>query len=460
MKENSEVIIIQEEEEGIRKISERIEENREIQRVHIVSHGAPGCIYIGKRELRGENLKEYEKELRKWKGSEKGKKLELLIYGCNVGEGNKGAELIKELREITGAEIAASENRTGSKEKGGDWNLEIRAGKIEPSLGFKEEVRESYTGILAEPVLVKDILPGIGSSNLSELTVSNNELYFTADDGSTGSELWKSDGTVSGTVLVKDINSGSGSSSPSELTVSNNELYFSNNKLYFTADDGVNGSELFVLDPNSPPTTTNNINGYGTNNTLNGTSANDLIKGKGGSDILKGKAGDDIINGGSGADEIRGNSGNDLLTGDGGDDLLLGGQNNDTLVGGNGRDTLRGNTGDDLLDGGKGVDEIRGGAGNDLLIGGAGKDILIGGDNSDQFVLIPDSGEDTIRDFQDGIDTLALTIDSGITFSDLDISTNLSGDAVIRLGLNGQRLATVENVTAEMITEAEDITFV
>ena len=38
---------------------------------------------------------------------------------------------------------------------------------------------------------------------------------FPSHDGTNGAELWKSDGTASGTVMVKDINSGSGSSSPS-----------------------------------------------------------------------------------------------------------------------------------------------------------------------------------------------------------------------------------------------------
>ena len=47
-----------------------------------------------------------------------------------------------------------------------------------------------------------------------------------ANDGTNGAELWKSDGTASGTVMVKDISSGSGSSSPDHLTAVGNTLYF------------------------------------------------------------------------------------------------------------------------------------------------------------------------------------------------------------------------------------------
>ena len=39
------------------------------------------------------------------------------------------------------------------------------------------------------------------------LTVFNNELFFAATDGN-GTELWKTDGTESGTVMVKDIYPG------------------------------------------------------------------------------------------------------------------------------------------------------------------------------------------------------------------------------------------------------------
>ena len=77
---------------------------------------------------------------------------------------------------------------------------------------------------------------------LSGLTNVNGTLFFTADDGTHGSELWKSDGTAAGTVLVKDINpSSSYVLDPSFLTNVNGTLFF-------TANDGTHGTELWKSD--------------------------------------------------------------------------------------------------------------------------------------------------------------------------------------------------------------------
>ncbi|MCK5874010.1 MAG: hypothetical protein KAG82_04895 [Alcanivoracaceae bacterium] len=91
---------------------------------------------------------------------------------------------------------------------------------------------------------VKDINSGSVGSSPEEITSYNNKLYFAADDGVNGVELWVSDGTNSGTSMLKDINSGIGSSNPYGFIVFNNLLYFG-------ADDGVNGQELWVTNGTS-----------------------------------------------------------------------------------------------------------------------------------------------------------------------------------------------------------------
>jgi ELWxxDGT repeat protein len=107
-------------------------------------------------------------------------------------------------------------------------------------------------------------------------------IYFGADDGLHGVELWRSDGTATGTNLVKDIGQSADygySSFPDSLTVMGQKLYFttddslwstdgtetgtgivktfptrpqaltaSNNRLFFVASDSASGAELWVSD--------------------------------------------------------------------------------------------------------------------------------------------------------------------------------------------------------------------
>ncbi|MEE9388637.1 MAG: calcium-binding protein [Paracoccaceae bacterium] len=70
---------------------------------------------------------------------------------------------------------------------------------------------------------------------------------------------------------------------------------------------------------------------------------------------------------------------------------------------------LNGTALDDVILAGAGDDTISGGAGNDILIDGAGSDTLIGGAGADLFAFDPDGDDDTIQDFERGIDALDLS---------------------------------------------------
>ncbi|MBD0255213.1 MAG: T9SS type A sorting domain-containing protein [Cytophagales bacterium] len=108
--------------------------------------------------------------------------------------------------------------------------------------------REIYRtdGTATGTTLLKDITPrleeAVGGVK-HYLTPVNNLLFFRKEDGPHGYELWKSDGTPGGTLLVKDIYPGPGSSIAEAFP-----LTAANGMVYLRASDGKNGSELWRSD--------------------------------------------------------------------------------------------------------------------------------------------------------------------------------------------------------------------
>ncbi|MBP1840726.1 T9SS type A sorting domain-containing protein [Formosa algae] len=93
------------------------------------------------------------------------------------------------------------------------------------------------------PSLISDINP-TGDSDVSLASAKSmiefkGNLYFTANDGVNGTELWMYDGTT--TSLFFDINPGSAGSDC-------DNFYIINDKLVFTADNGTNGIEWWITD--------------------------------------------------------------------------------------------------------------------------------------------------------------------------------------------------------------------
>ncbi|MCI4649121.1 ELWxxDGT repeat protein [Phaeodactylibacter sp.] len=89
--------------------------------------------------------------------------------------------------------------------------------------------------------LLIDIQEGEENGRPFDFVKFNDLLYFTANDGIVSSELWSSDGTAAGTNLVIDIQEGAGPGNPNFKTVVGD-------KIYFTANDGLVGNELWVTD--------------------------------------------------------------------------------------------------------------------------------------------------------------------------------------------------------------------
>jgi ELWxxDGT repeat protein len=301
--------------------------------------------------------------------------------------------------------------------------------------------------------LVADLYPGennygfTNSSYPSSLVEFDDKIYFTANDGESGSELFVTDGTVEGTQLVADLRPGvsqygySYGSAPYELTVVGDELFFS-------ANNGETGTELFKLTLDDSVGETPAL--------INGSDASDNLLGGDRAEQIQALSGQDTVDGRGGNDTVDGGDGDDLLTGGAGNDSLIGGNGNDTLNSGNGDDILLSGNGSDVLNSGNGNDRLTGGGDNDLLDAGIGNETLDGGNGDDIFVLSSDAGSDTIVDFNLGgnlnIGGDQLGLANGLQFDDL----SFAGQNIL---VGEQVLVTLNGINTEQLTSGDFKTF-
>lgn len=320
----TEAVLLDGQTDALAQIGEILALRPQIETVHLISHGEPGALQLGKTVVNLQTLEKYAPALKVW--GERRHRLQLLLYGCSVAAGEVGKAFLSQLRELTKAAIAASERPTGSPEKGGDWNLEVRTGHIEAGLAFQPQVMAAYRGILPATTGDDSLTGTAGADTISAL--AGNDTV----SGGDGKDLLRGD-------------------------LGNDSLL------------GELGDDLLY--------------GGAGNDSLYGGAGNDYLDGGAGDDWLEGEDGNDQLLGGIGNDSLSGGIGNDYLSGGAGNDSLLGGEGNDQLLGGTGNDTLNGGAGNNYLDGGAGDDWLEGEEGNNQLLGGTGNDVLFsaGGNN-------------------------------------------------------------------------------
>jgi ELWxxDGT repeat protein len=94
------------------------------------------------------------------------------------------------------------------------------------------------------------------SCNPIQLTNLNGTLFFTGTDSINGTELWKSDGTSSGTLLIRDITPGTQSTYFQTLVPSNNLLFLSlddgSDRELWRSDGTSSGTHILNIRPSGP----------------------------------------------------------------------------------------------------------------------------------------------------------------------------------------------------------------
>ena len=155
---NAEVVVLDPEKDGLQQMADYLKGRENLDAIHLLSHGADGTVQLGNLWLASNNLAEHRAALESIGATLKADG-DLMLYGCDVGQGDKGQAFLDQLASITGADVAASVDDTGAAALGGNWTLERSSGTIETSAlsvsGYDGLLVSSYSGgfVTSAPVL-------------------------------------------------------------------------------------------------------------------------------------------------------------------------------------------------------------------------------------------------------------------------------------------------------------------
>ncbi|MCT7954700.1 DUF4347 domain-containing protein [Laspinema palackyanum] len=171
----TEAIALETEQDGIEQISAILAARKGLHTLHIVSHGSAASLQLGNGYLTLKNLSFYGDLLQQWSDAfSPDVSPSLLLYGCEVAAGDRGEQFIQKLSQLTGITVAASNSKTGSSTRGGNWNFEVKTGKIDSVLAFPAETLENYPSILATFTVTNTNDIGVGSFRQAILDANAN----------------------------------------------------------------------------------------------------------------------------------------------------------------------------------------------------------------------------------------------------------------------------------------------
>ncbi|MDD4948596.1 DUF4347 domain-containing protein [Sulfuricurvum sp.] len=303
--------VLEADKNGLEQIANILSGYNDVESLHIISHGESGSITLGNVTLNQTNIDGYQEQLQTI-GQSLSTKGDILLYGCDVAQGEKGEQFIQTLSTYTNADIAASTDLTGLK---GDWNLEATTGTIESNTLSVEHYTSTLLNLTASAGTTNDTLIGSALNDTLTGNSGNNTL-----NGGKGNDT---------------LNGGAGNDTL--LGGAGNDILDGGEGI----DNANYGNATIGVHVDLTITTAQDTLGAGVDTLTN----IENLTGSAYNDTLIGNSGNNILNGGVGNDTLRGNGGSDHLNGETGDDTFIITRNSDMvnsiINGGAGIDTLK-----------------------------------------------------------------------------------------------------------------------
>ena len=183
-----EIVLLDPATDELAQISAHLAKRGNIAAVHIVSHGEPGAIRLGRARVDAARLAREAAQFSEWRRA-LAPGGDILLYGCEVAAGSEGRRFMDALAQATGADIAASTDLTGAANRGGNWTLEAWSGDI----ATRALAIDAYHGLLTV-VTITDTDADYSRTSFTK-TVNGRTLTFSNASNSLGMDTTYGAGT-------------------------------------------------------------------------------------------------------------------------------------------------------------------------------------------------------------------------------------------------------------------------
>lgn len=158
-----EVVVLDPTRDGVAQMAEVLAGRTGIDTVHLIAEGNEAQLHLGTSFLTRDSISTQYAEQFQQIGQSLSTDADVLIYGCNFGRGEAGQLAISTLASLTGADVAASTDRTGHSSEFGNWILETSTDAIESSVVIGETGQTAWKHALATYTVTNTNDSGAGS---------------------------------------------------------------------------------------------------------------------------------------------------------------------------------------------------------------------------------------------------------------------------------------------------------
>ena len=142
------VVMLSGDRDGLQQITDALAGRENVAALHIIAHGSDGIMQLGDSAVTADSLQRNPLQVEPW-AKALAADADILLYGCDVAATARGQLLADTLARLTGADVAASADKTGSAESGGDWDLEYVLGEVQIQVAVSLHTQEAWNGVLA-----------------------------------------------------------------------------------------------------------------------------------------------------------------------------------------------------------------------------------------------------------------------------------------------------------------------